>query len=299
MINNSNKNLDEIIALPIGLKPLARLDGKLIYGSEKLNSNFLKAISKSKRTSPLLAKFSSMIDSKKLIICFKSKTLPGFIQWKVFAPSGEQKVLGFYDPPSEKIFIFISANLNIFAYVSNNFLSKLLIHESIHMFADEKRGSFISLFKSDLINYYKHLWSNYFKMNKNDVKDENILNVVNFIFKNFELKSPTGSSLKEYFTIIFKEFFQYTTISKDEFAQLVNDYILFARIFIMDMQKFISSITKYKHVFDSIYLAYKEAFGLTNLTTLCVQELLYPSEVIAIMSEDIGNSRINTAIKNL
>jgi len=296
---NTDKNLDEIIALPIGLKPLARLDGKLIYGSEKLNTNFLKAISKSKRTSPHLAKFSSMINSKRLIVCFKSKTLPGFIQWKVFAPSGEQKILGFYDPPSDKIFIFISSNLNMFAYVSNNFLSKLLIHESIHMFADVKRGSFISLFKADLINYYKHLWTNYFKMNKNDVKDETILNVVNFIFKNFELKSPTGAGLKAYFTLIFKEFFQYTTVSKDEFAKLVSDYLLFATIFVTDMQKFISSIPKYKHVFTPIYTAYKEAFGLTNLTTLCVQELLYPSEVIAIMSEGIGNSRINTAIKNL
>ena len=298
MLNNQDQ-VQEIFALPVGLKPLARLDGKLIYGSERLNTAFLKAIAKSNRTSPHLAKFSEMINYKKLVVCFKSKTVPGFIQWKIFTPSREQNILGFYDPPSDKIFIFISANANMFAFVSNNFLSKLLIHESIHMFADVKRGSFISLFKGDLLKYYKSLWENYFKLDRKAVTDASILNIVEFMFTNLELKSPSDASLKAYFTLIFKEFYQFTTIDKDEFAQLVNDYILFARIFITDMKRFMSSISQYKHVFTPMYTAYKEAFGLTNLTTLCIQELLYPSEVIAMMSEGIGNSRINTAIKNL
>ena len=107
MLNNQDQ-VQEIFALPVGLKPLARLDGKLIYGSERLNTAFLKAIAKSNRTSPHLAKFSEMINYKKLVVCFKSKTVPGFIQWKIFTPSREQNILGFYDPPSDKIFIFIA-----------------------------------------------------------------------------------------------------------------------------------------------------------------------------------------------
>ncbi len=43
-----------------------------------------------------------------------------------------------------------------------------------------------------------------------------------------------------------------------------------------------------------MYHAYQRAFSIRNMTTICIQELIFPSEVIAIASEDMryGNKAL-------
>jgi hypothetical protein len=295
----AKEKLDEVFALPIGLKPVMKLDGKVIYGSDSLNSSFLRAIAKSKRTSPYLEKYRGMIKKRELIICFKGKGFKSFLKWKVFRPSNMPNYVGFFDPPSKKIFLFISSSANIFAYVSNNFMSKLLVHESMHMFADKKRSSFLSLFKGDLTSYYKNLWIKYFKLDETKVKDSSVQSIYSFLFKNIELKTVTRKNLEQYYQLLYDEFSPITTLDKDPFKKFLMDYIVFARIFALNQPQFMASIGPLKHVYFACYQAYKDAFSLSNTTTVCVQELIFPSEIIAIMSEDIGSSRIKTAIKSL
>jgi hypothetical protein len=295
----SKEKLDEVFTLPIGLKPVVKLDGQIMYGSENLNKALLRAISKSKRTSPFLEKYDEMLRRKDLIVCFKGKGIMSFYAWKVFKPSDVPTYVGFFDPLSKKIFLLVSSSANVFGYVSNNFMSKLLIHESIHMFADKKKSSFLQLFNRDLTAYYKALWSSYFKLRKKEVKDSTVQVIYNFLFKNIELKMPTKQNLSQYYRMLDEAFSQITTLDDDQFKKLLMDYIVFARIFALNQSQFMSSIQPLKHVFHACYKAYEEAFSLKNTTTLCVQELIYPSEIIAIMSEDIGNNRIKSAIKNL
>jgi len=52
-------------------------------------------------------------------------------------------------------------------------------------------------------------------------------------------------------------------------------------------------------VIGPLYSGYKQAFNIKNINVLCVQELIYPSEVISICSEHGFESKVNKSIKEI
>ncbi|MEA2092053.1 MAG: hypothetical protein U9O83_06780, partial [Campylobacterota bacterium] len=146
---------NEMFAPPIGLKPVVKFDNELFYGGDNLNRSFIKALDKSSRTNKLTSHFEKMIKKKQLVPCFLSKGFLSFMKWRVFAPSGIKNIMAFYNPKNKNIYILLHNDLNIFGYTSNNFLAKLTMHESIHMFADKNPSKFINIFKNEIDLFYK------------------------------------------------------------------------------------------------------------------------------------------------
>ena len=119
--------LSEVFALPIGLKPVVKIDGSPLFGSDKLNGSYVKALQKSGRTKAAALKFQGLVEKRKIVPCFLTPGLGTFVAWKIFAPIHIQSIMGFYDPTKTKrIYILISNNANMFAFVSNDFLAKYL-----------------------------------------------------------------------------------------------------------------------------------------------------------------------------
>jgi len=288
-----NDQLTEVFVPPVGLRPVAKIDGNPLFGSNLLNTQYLKAIDKCGRTKAAYSKFENLLEKRKIIPCFLTRGFGGFVAWKIFAPVSGQSILGFYDKGHGKVYILMSNNANVFSFVGNNFLGKLTIHELMHMFANEKKALFLTMFKTELISYYKHLWQRIFSIN--EIPDKTAEKIVRFIFLEIEnSKVFSNSSIMKYNALLNKELRPLSTINEDKFSNMLTDYMVLIKIFTTSIDKFFQSRGKYKHIIAPMYHAYNDAFSMRNLTTICIQELIYPSEVICIASEDMryGNKAL-------
>ena len=288
----SENDLNEIFASPAGLSPVVRLDGQTLYGSEKLNESFIKALTKCGRTKGSINTLHALVLKKKIIPCFQTKGWSGLIAWKIFAPRHETGVVGFYDPTrTKRIYILISNNANIFSFVSNNFMGILTIHESMHMLADQKTSVFFNMLRNELIAYYTEFFKMVFRINNIDAGKMN--KILKFLFMDIERKSAsmTMGTINKYGKVLEKELSGITLMKPDEFQRTVDDLVAITKVYLVSTERFITARENFRHIIGPLYLAYKRVFNITNYTTMCVQELIFPSEVIAMISEDMRYGR--------
>jgi len=294
-----DEELQELWAVPIRLKPIVKLDDSTFYGSDKLNEKFIISLGKQDRTKGIIKKLESMVKKKKVNPCFFTKGFIGFIAWRIFAPLSTKSIMGFYDPNNTKrIYILLNNSANIFTYASDSAMAKLTIHELVHMISHETT-KFMSLFKKEMISYYKAYFKRMFSLN-NKFSDKDAEKVLIFIYKTFEKGGKTGNSeLVKYFKFLEKTLKPFTTIDNDLFIKQLTDLIIIAKLYFKNINAFFANLRKFKHILQPLYHAYNDAFGMKNLSTLCIQELFYPSEIISIYSEKSSLSKIYTGIKAL
>jgi hypothetical protein len=289
-----NNQLTEVFAPPIGLKPIAKVDGDILYGSPLLNRTFLIALEKCGRTSPAYSKFEMLLEQGKLVAGHQTPGIFSFRDWKLHKPSSSQTLtMGFYDRVSKKVYILISNTANKWSMVDNNFLGILVIHELVHMFSDVKKALFINMFKKELIAYYRELWKQLFSIS--DIPDKTTEKIVRFLFINIENnKVISNNSILKYNSLMSSELRRFTTLKENEFNKILTDYMVLAKMFLINTDRFLQSQNQFKHILMPMYNAYQRAFSIRNMTTVCIQELVFPSEVIAIASEDMryGNKAL-------
>lgn len=323
--------IKEIIAIPIGLKPVIKFNNEILYGSDNLNKKFIKALSKVPRTKSLSKQLEILVNNKKIIPCFFSKSFTDFVAWKIFKSKpitiqtyeyeydegnkikGSEKkisikidptkvahsIVGFYTLEYKKVIIMMSNNLNIFTYAPNNFLSELTLHELIHMVALQKPSEFLAVFKKDLLLYYTNLWTQIFKLQKEKIKESDIQNILNFILKleRQTAKINSGDLIKYY--KLLENLKKYSVLKDKDFIKQLIDYIVIIKIYLKNMSLFFGKIDAYSNIIIPMYVTYKEVFGIKDLTTQCIQELIYPSEIIAIYSEKGTSPKFKTIVSNL
>jgi len=301
-VSNLQTYLNEVFVVPTGLHVVARLDGIELFGSDGLNKSFIKALTKSKRTKSAAKKVESLVDRKQIVPCFLSKTILGFVARKFFTPRSQRATVAFFEPvKTKKIYVLIDNNVNFFAHVSNNYIAAVTVHELMHMVASKKPTMFFNLFKPELITYYKNLWRIIFSLEKDKIKDSDVEEVVSFMFRKLELsgKEITNSSLGKYFNVLHSTFSSITTLGEDEFTRQLRDYIVTVKLFLRNFEVFFSLARKFSHIIGPLYSSYKQSFGYKNLNVFCVQELIYPSEVICICSEHGLGAKVSKAINQL
>lgn len=289
--------INEVFTLPIGLREVIKIDGQSLYGSDKLNEKVGIAFGKSGRTKPVAPKLIELMKKQTIVPCFFTKGLIGYSLWKIFAPTGMQSMMGFYAFSTKKIYLLIQNNVNVLGYVSNNFLALLTVHELMHLIADWKTAGWFRAFESELIEYYNVVWKTIFSLN-DKIDKKLIQEMVKWLFfkverSSFEGKSPT---VRDYYNQLGK-LAPYTTISSEQFDQLRNLYLVAIKLYMQGIEKFLQARSQLRAILGPLYGAYREAFGMRNLSTICIQELIYPSEVIAIYSEDMSFKKPLSVIK--
>jgi len=286
--NEPNVDVSEIFALPFGLKPVAKFNSAILYSSQRLKESFIKALNKSGRTKSAINKFSKLtFDQRKIIPCFATKGITGFIEWKIFSPSNIKNIMGFYAPNIDKIIIIISNTANIFGHASNDFMAELTVHECIHMLSNKIGNGFVNLYRNELSTYYNILWSKIFQFDPKELSSDKIIPTVLFLNKLETSKSKiTNSDLVKYHKMLHTSLKDITKLESNMFERMLNDYIVFIKIYLTSRNAFFQSARNFSHIISPMYATYKEAFNIKNLTTICIQELIYPSEIIAILSEN-------------
>ena len=298
------EDLNEIFTAPVGNKHVATINGTKLYTNEKLKEKYIEAMQKTSPAKKAGDIIPELVENGTIVPCWLNKNIFHYIAYKVFMPIGSliKSITGMYDNESNKIFLLIDNNIT-FGHASNSFLSILTVHEGTHMFAHNNPNKFLRTFNDELKSWYYHFFFNYFNLKvKYDMKDFPLENFVKFLFKNVERNMKSGmdrKSIEGYKNRINKMFKEASNLEETEFDERLENLITFIRIFLKNPDMLMTIYKKHKTLTDSMYEAYKQAFGIRNMTTLCVQELIYPSEIPSIYVERVESSKIKTMFQSL
>jgi hypothetical protein len=279
--------LNELFSVPTGeLKTIDKIAGSPIFTSNKLKNNYLSAMKKTGKITPIFNKIEKLVENEILVPVYSTnkilKSITGKqpIQIKDFAGMVTE---------SKKIYIFVEADANIFSFTSNEIIATITIHELIHYMASFQLRSFYNIFKNDLQEFYKFYFTRI--LNCQDVQQKKLKSLVEFI--NFKLEpislNMSNSMLKKYYDMIIFTFKDETTLNEYKFIDIVTELIVFMKI----IQKYVLSgsmtqigktASAYKHIVSPLYVAYKNTLAVDPMRAknLCFQELWSTSEVIAI-----------------
>lgn len=296
---DKNSPLHELFSLPISSEPVANIGGQKLYSSPSLPPKYAKAMEEQPRTKAISKEITSLMEAGKIVPCWLSKGIYRLIKHKVFGES-ERHIMGFYTPEHHKIFILMDNNIS-FGFASNLQLANLTLHEGMHMASASMKKSFLSHFRSELTSYYMEMYKEMFAIEK-PINPKEIQDIYTFIYLEFEMNT-SGSVLnfiKKYFAKLRDTFSKYTS-NKSEFEQKLRDMITFMTIYLKgDVGALIASIPQYRHIVLPMYNAYSKGLGAKRVNSICIQELMIPSEVICIYSEFSKNlGKIHSAFKKI
>jgi hypothetical protein len=314
------KIINELFALPIGLKPVATVGNIPLYGSQTLNDKLIQSIKISKRGKIFQKSIINMINSGVIIPCFadagilsqfrrkiSNDTSGGLLRILRIVVAGKKPihhpldyVLAFYDFDSDKIVIMISNHINeVFsATASDDNIALSLTHEMMHMFSHQNPNRFLSLFKEELNGYYSVYFKEIFKLKDDKLLENHIEQLYRFLFLKGEM-ATSSVSLTELLHSL-EKLEKFSTLNKDEFKNVCMDYMKLTKLLYQgDNIKLISlSRTTFKYLVTPLYNSYKINFNRYPIKG-CLQELIFPSEVICGLTDIKISSKIKDALKSI
>jgi len=298
-ISNNQSPLTELFSLPFNSKPVANFGGEKLYSSDELPNKYLEAMSKQDKTKPIIDTLEELVGKGLIVPCWMSKGVFNLLKHKVFGGSNKH-IMGFYSPQFHKIYLLMDNNIT-FGFASDKVLANLTLHEGCHMASATMKSSFISTFKSELTSYYSQMFQSMFGFN-NSINPKDIKVVYEFLFKKFE-HDESGSVLgflKQYNEVLHRTMAKYSS-DRSQFEMILKDLITFIAIYLKgDVGPLIQAIPSYQHIFKPLYAGYKDGLGAKDIDTICIQELLIPSEVICIYSEFSKKlSSVHSAFKKI
>lgn len=293
-------NLNEFFAPPVGLVPVSALGSKL-YTSIILRKSYLFSMSRVGKLSQSIDKISELVNDKQIIPCFLLN--PGMISRlisKMFKSDRirsydqlfrkeMENVFGFYSSGDNKIFILINnqqLKVNKFGFVDTDKIASITIHESAHMTSARNPSKFMNSFNPILIQYYKEYFKSIFSLES--VNENLIKEIVEFLFLKFErMGNITNENIKKYHDLILK-LKDGSTV--DNFEKIVDKMFLAIVVFIKSTSEFIKKEHTFRNIVNPLQSTYRKIFGGSDAGNVAIQELIFPSEIIAIGSE-VGNNK--------
>jgi len=285
--------------LPRSLSHVDNVFGQKLFSSEAVKEKFINAISNQDILSPVKDKIRNLIERQIIVPAFVSKNVIRLIGHKFFSDQFEKLVLGFYDSSKNKIYILLDNNTKFLFFMSNKALGLLTMHELQHYASLNLKFKFANLHKNTFRTYFRNFYKMYADVN---LPDSIIDDIVIFIFKNFEYpKNQSTQFLVKYADIIYDSFHQYIK-DDDQREYIIRDMMSVLKLYLTDANSFIASIRggndKVIKLVKSLSQSYK-SLKIRNPRSLPIQELIFPSEIIAIESQFRPNDNHYAAIKAL
>lgn len=298
---DNNKDIQqELFALPIGNKVVAKVEGTKLYSNDKLKEKYVKALEDRNETKKVSKEFKRLVKEGKIVPCWLNKGILRFIAYKIFAPFSTKGVLGFFHPESGKFYIIIDNNMTA-GISSNTMLAKLTLHESMHMLAHKRPGGFIRLFSDELDKWFYNYFIEIFDLDTTKMpKNFSTIKPTKFLFQNVEIKMNIDNTVfKKYRKMVSDLCKPYTKLEEDEFEKRLSELTMLPRIYYGNLDSFMQLTKRYKYMIDPMYNSYSTSFGIKGLSTLCIQELMYPSEIVCIIAESKPSNKIYQGIKRM
>ncbi len=287
--------LNEIFALPIGLKTVVKVGGVEHFGSDSLNKSFIEAMKESQSSKKVYDVVEKLVNNKTITPVFSNKGMIGYLKKKLFQQEEYETALGVFYDNDKKIYIFIDNNVNYVLYVNNDHLAQLTIHEMIHLYSSLNKNKFTNVFEAELLKYYNALFELIFRINSKASKE--VKKIFNFMFSEIE-RSGKGIPLKKLYNNLLN-LKKYSNLDKKRIEQKANDYVETVYHYYSDNLEKIYAETDLINIYKSTIFAYKKAFGFYPTNKGCLQELVFPSEVICAISTYNPGDKIYSALREL
>lgn len=281
--------LEEFFTLPIGMEQVATYKGSKMYTSDKLKSKFLKAMEKNGRAKAITPIMKKMIDNNTFIPAYINKNLFQLLAYR-FGPDMHKKhIAGFYSL-DYKVIILIIDNNTKWGFTSDDFMALLAIHEGMHMAAYVKKSQFVSIFLNDLADYYYEVFKMILSLKERPKEMKDIAKYIFYTIEVGRLKAR-DAMYTDYFNFLVKTLGKYSTLKKDEFETGVRDWVVCLKIYWTNPMVLYRNARTFAHILRPLGYAYKTLWGKTPDFNFFVQELGVPSEVIAVRSEILLDSK--------
>ncbi len=286
-----NKNLNEFLVPRFQTTELVGNFESIgnIYTNDALKKYFLGAIINSPTLKYFEELFHRLIFEEKILIpCFFNRNIFSFAFYKIYRPRHYKKrIAGFYSIDTKCVYIMIDNNLNIFSLPNRIELENVVVHELTHWFSFASKPKFMSVFKNDLILFYKNFFRNIFEIQDiTTISDTDINKILIFLSKTFDSYSDvnTNQAFNKYKNIIRSIFIKNDNMEYEEKLKIM---FVFLKIALSDLKVFfnIYYLPKYRFIIDSLNDAYFQSFGFENNTRAVWQEIIFPSEVACVLAE--------------
>ena len=294
------EKLNELFALPIGLEPKVKIDGETYYGSESLNIKFFKSLVIGEATRPYYKELRKMIDIGLIVPVFATKGLIKFLAKKITTVDSPH-ILGMFVPRYGKIFILIDNNIGFIGIGSDNEISKVTIHELVHYMSWKNQLRFWNVFKLDLIRFYGAYFKRILQLEKEGY-EQDLEKVVKMLYLRVEASFLGIQKKKEIsFNTIVNYISKLKKYSGDpKYASIMlRKYYKAIYLYAHNTTAFVNQYQDFYDLLKPLHESYLEVFKEVPGGVFYIQELIFPSEVIAIASEssDYMQKKIKSILK--
>jgi hypothetical protein len=289
-------NLNELFALPINLQKVATVNDIDLYGSDSLNEKVIEAIKESSLTKPVEKEITQLIEEKRIVPVFSNSGMLKHLSAKIFPENKTHiSVLAYFNTTDKKIYLAIDNNINLVGYINNNEISKLVLHELIHMISNLKPYYFLNKFKENLNIFYVELFKKLFELKDSKNVDDIIEDICKELYIETEIKREISlKKLKSKFYLLKN----YSNLKGSKFDKILLDYFRIINFHFTEQYDLLFS-NQYSYILKQPYLIYKDKFGFYPEDKSCVQELMIPSEIESTIAENNPNEEIYSSIKIL
>ncbi len=282
--NLVEQKIEELFALPIGLKVIATFDDMKIYGSDKLNEKFLTGIAKTKfkGTVPILRK---AIEKKKFFPGFYTKNMLHLLKNKFLGSDQRGGILGFFALQQNIIVILLDNNTK-FGVADDTWMGSLSIHEAMHMFSYNQPSQFFGIFQEDLEKYYYTLFKDIFELKSKPKMMSDIPKQIFYKCEKGRMDHGNRNFIyKWYLGFLNKSIKPFSGLSDPAWENMVTQYILCLKLYWERPGMLFQNIKRFLPILRAIKRSYEIIYGESVKQNFYVQEIGVPSEVIAIRSE--------------
>lgn len=285
----------ELFVLPIHTYEVANLGGWKLYSSDSLKRKFIQVMHKISRTKSVAENIESMIMKQVVVPCWINKGIFRLALFKLFASKGAKSTAGFYTAKENQIYILLDNNIS-YGFASSIELANILLHESMHMSAKHMGRRFFTLFSSEISSFYTAMIEYIFKTSGNISKE--ISSLVKFL-STYELSSVRSYQIftKSYTKLLDNSFRSKTKLNDNEFDEALFKYINFIRLYFRDENSFVRGLRDHVEIYRGMLVGYQKGLRVKNNISLCIQELFFPSEIIAMYAELCSKGKLSKIYK--
>jgi hypothetical protein len=307
VIDHSKYYIEEFRFSPVGLVPYTKVNIMSdippieIFSSPEIQKRAISQFEESSLTKPIFKTIKAGIENKKIIIGYTNQSKFDFLYNKIKLSFGIKKnyALGFYFNLDNTIYIVLDDNVSLLGNTRYN-LDRVLTHELCHMAAKNyKKTSYLKNVSSDYLTFYTNYIIRLIGKEFKYIPEKDIAEILN-------------KKMRVVYDFVEKLHHTYDANTEGNFSIPINDlfhlwFYFFANLFYYDdkllnsdqindaanatVGVYMENFQGKKNYHKDTGLAEKAlihayfALGLRNFTTTIGQEVVFPSEIIAIKNQ--------------
>jgi len=278
---------------PNDLSPVGRIGGTTLYSSDELKKRVATILlTKSKVFSPIQTTLVELFKKDIIIPCFASKSFLRFMISKIMTNQTINGIYGMFDTNENKVYLFLDNNVSTFLNrVSIDDLNTVLIHELIHYAAYNKISMFLSISKSIILKYYQTFYNS---LNFSTISNNFLNDYIKWLVVNIELKTVYRKSLLIEYEQLLNKHMPDSSQETNNIVHAIFSYLTNFNAF----ENYAHHDSKERYIVVNLYKGYS-AINVSNPQTFPIQELLYPSEIMAIYCQEKQNTIAWKIIKGI